>query len=139
MILLYLILFHSRTAGYQKKKGSDLSCWPSVYFMDINNYFNTSNLSNNLMDRLKSEYKEQKAYSYFKCDWVKGIYYHPITVVSKYQCLKGRETPSCTCTAGLLGCCNHVIAMPFRIEAAVRTGATKPFSTSDLAKWSRAK
>ena len=35
----------------------------------------------------------------------------------------------------MLGCCNHVIALLFRVEAAVRTGATKPSSTSLLAKW----
>ena len=40
-----------------------------------------------------------------------------------------------TCTAGLLGCCNHVTAMLFRVEAAVRSGATKPSSTSMLACW----
>ena len=41
----------------------------------------------------------------------------------------------CTCTAGLLGCCNHVIFLLFRVEAAVRSGATKPSSTSLLSKW----
>ena len=45
------------------------------------------------------------------------------------------ESAYCTCTAGLLGCCNHVTAMLFRVEAAVSTGATKPSCTSILSKW----
>ena len=40
----------------------------------------------------------------------------------------------CTCAAGLLRCCNHVIFLLFRVAAAVRIGATKPSSTSLLAK-----
>ena len=37
--------------------------------------------------------------------------------------------------AGLLGYCNHVTAMLFRVESAVRSRATKPSSTSMLACW----
>ena len=32
----------------------------------------------------------------------------------------------CTCTAGLQGGCNHVVAMLFKIESAFATGATNP-------------
>ena len=31
----------------------------------------------------------------------------------------------CTCTAGLQGGCNHVVAMLFKIESAVATGVSK--------------
>ena len=41
----------------------------------------------------------------------------------------------CTCTAGLLGSCNHVAGMLFRVEAAVLSGATHPTCTSKLAEW----
>ena len=34
-----------------------------------------------------------------------------------------------------MGCCNHVTTMLFRVKAAVRSGATKPSSTSMLACW----
>ena len=147
-----------------ESKDSGLQHWPSVYFMDIDKYLQIINFSSDLMCRLRSEYKEGKAYRYFKCDWVKEIFFHNVNSFSKYCFLKGRVTPSmrtnnaayyvwvavekngeqpggkiisgyCSCTAGLLGCCNHVIALLFRVEAAVRTGATKPSSTSLLSKW----
>lgn len=41
----------------------------------------------------------------------------------------------CSCTAGMAGMCNHVIAMLFRIENAVVTGATKPSKTSQKCTW----
>ena len=41
----------------------------------------------------------------------------------------------CSCTAGLLGSCNHVAGMLFRIEAAVITGVTNPTCTSRLSEW----
>ena len=79
---------------------------------------------------------------------LKEIFYHHVSSESKYCILKTRVTPSrrtsntayhfwaivekngersggniysayCTCTSGLLGCCNHVTAMLFGVEAAV--------------------
>ena len=41
----------------------------------------------------------------------------------------------CTCTAGLLGSCNHVAGLLFRVDAAVLIGVTHPFCTSMLASW----
>ena len=35
----------------------------------------------------------------------------------------------CSCTAGLLGCCNQVFAMLFRVEATVMQDLTKPKGT----------
>ena len=145
-------------------KGTGLQHWPSIYIMEIEDYLKSINNKSDLLCRLRSEYKEGKAYRYFKCDWVKEIFYHPISSSSKFCFLKGRVSPSmrtnnsayyvwvlvekdnkesggkiltgyCSCTAGLLGCCNHVIALLFRVEAAVRIGATKPSSTSLLSKW----
>ena len=93
-----------------------------------------------------------------------AFFYHHVSSESKYCILKTRVTPYqrtsnttyhvcaiiekdggrpgekiyfafCTCTAGLLGCCNHVTAMLFRVKAKVCSGATKPSSTSMLACW----
>ena len=147
-----------------EKKGTGMSKWPSVYYMNIERFLCKINDSSDLLMRLESEYKEGKAYRYFKCEFVKEIFYHNISLESPYCVLKSRVTPSqrtsntayhvwaiiekdgkkpggkihsayCTCTAGLLGCCNHVTAMLFRVEAAVISGATKPSSTSMLACW----
>ena len=41
----------------------------------------------------------------------------------------------CTCTAGILGTCNHVTGMLFCIENAVQTGLTTPSKTSVLCTW----
>ena len=41
----------------------------------------------------------------------------------------------CTCAAGLLGSCNHVAGLLFRVDAAVLIGVTHPFCTSMLASW----
>ena len=41
----------------------------------------------------------------------------------------------CSCVAGLAGTCNHVVAMLFRIEHAVRFNLTKPTSASKLCTW----
>lgn len=156
--------FSLKVGWLAELNGTGLYKWPSVYFMDIEKFLTNMNSSGELLHRLECEYKEGKAYRYFKCDWVKEIYYNEINVTSKYCFLKSRVTPSqsinntpyhvwvavkkdgnkpggkivsayCTCTAGLLGCCNHVVALLFRVEAAVRSGATKPSSTSLLAKW----
>ena len=145
-------------------KGTGLSKWPSVYYMDIERFLCRLNKSDDLLRRLSCDYKEGKSYRYYKCDFVKEIFYHNISEKDKYCYVRCRVTPSmrfsnaayyvwaliekdsdtpggsiasayCTCTAGLLGCCNHVIAMLFRIEAAVRTGVTKPSCTSLLSKW----
>ena len=145
-------------------KGSGLSKWPSLYYTDIEKFLFRLNTADDLLRRLDCDYKEGKSYRYFKCNFVKEIFYHEISPASEYCFLRCRVTPSmrfsnaayyvwaavkkdnvqpgghienayCTCTAGLLGCCNHTIAMMFRIEAAVSTGVTKPSCTSLLSKW----
>lgn len=156
--------FSLKQGWLAETKGTGLSKWPSVYITDIVRFLTQVNATTELLFRLECKYKEGRAYCYFKCEWVKEIYYHNISDTSEYCFLKGRFTPSqnitnqayyvwatvekdgqkpggkiesayCTCTAGLLGCCNHAVALLFRVEAAVRTGATKPSSTSVLAKW----
>ena len=41
----------------------------------------------------------------------------------------------CTCTAGLQGGCNHILAMLFKIESDVATGATNPSKTTTNHTW----
>lgn len=156
--------FSLKTGWLAELKGTGLQKWPSVYFVNIERFLTKFNMSSELLHRLECEYKEGKAYRYFSCDWVKEVFYHHISEQSKICFLKTRVTPSqsinnpayhvcaaiqkdserpggdiisayCSCTAGLLGCCNHVTGMLFRIEAAVRCGATNPSSTSVLSKW----
>ena len=115
--------------------------------------------------RLETEYKLGKAYRYFSCDFVREIYYHVVSERSCQCILKCKILPSqqvsikpydvwaiiekdqidkpggkiysayCTCTAGLQGGCNHVVAMLFKIESAVATGATNPSKTTTNHTW----
>ena len=41
----------------------------------------------------------------------------------------------CTCTAGLIGSCNHVAELLFHVGAAVLTGVAHPTCTSRLSEW----
>ena len=105
-----------------------------------------SQKSSGLDERLLNEYKEGKAYRYFSGKWVKEIYYHYISEKSDKCMLKAKVTPSqavnnepydcwiiikkdvgdipggqimsayCTCTAGMLGSCNHIAEVLLRIE-----------------------
>ncbi|XP_028407527.1 uncharacterized protein LOC114530141 [Dendronephthya gigantea] len=144
------------------EENGGLQEWPPIYYHDIANYLYGINAPDDLLHRLNNDYKEGKSYRYFACDFVKEIFYHPVSVESKICFLKCKVTPSqrtsstpynvwvaaekkgpggkivsgyCTCTAGLLGSCNHVTAMLFRIEAAVSSGVTKPTCTSKLSTW----
>ena len=138
--------------------------WPSLYVTDISKYFNNVIDSVDLIHRLECEYKEGKAYRYFTDEFIKEISIHSISTMSDYCILKTKYTPSqrmsaraydvwailrkdeddspegevmsaCSCTAGLLGSCNHVAGMLFRVEAAVITGVTKPTCTSRKSEW----
>ena len=139
--------------------------WPSLYYMDIAKYLKDNILSDCLLHRLNCEYKEGKAFRCFSCDFVKEIYFHDISDTCPYCFIRKRVTPSqrtsatpytvwallqkdktdqpggrvinayCSCTAGPLGCCNHVVAMLFCVEAAVMQGLTKPTCTSQKSSW----
>lgn len=151
------------TTGWTGEKDG-ITKWPSVYIMDISDYLNTKN-PEELMKRLLNEYKEGKAYRYFTGDWVKEICYHNINSNSDKCVVKSKVTPSqavnnkaydvwvvlkkdtgnipggqvlrayCTCTAGMLGSCNHIAGVLFRLEHAVKTGMTRPASTSKPSVW----
>ena len=118
-----------------------------------------------LINRLVNNYKEGKAYRYFTCEWVREIKYHPIrasapccvlqadvhasmsirkkpykvwVMASKktQDCAGGEiKTAHCSCPAGLLGSCNHIAGLLFRVEAAVKSGATRPSCTEVECSW----
>ena len=146
-------------------EGEGIRKWPSLYLTDISRFFHNVISSEDLIHRLECEYKEGKAYRYFTDEFVKEVYFHTISPSSPFCIMKTKCTPSqrvsakaydvwaiikkdtdehprgevfsayCSCAAGLLGSCNHVAGMLFRIEAAVITGITKPTCTSQLSEW----
>ena len=152
--------------GWLKEKdnnGDGLLHWPSVDYLDIANYIGLT--QPDFIKRLQSDYKQGKCYRYFACDFVREVYYHPISSTSEFCIMKCKVVPSqrvnskpydvwavitkdskelpggeiksayCSCTAGLVGTCNHAVAMLFRLEHAVRYNLTKPTSTSMLCSW----
>ena len=137
--------------------------WPSLYYHDIAKYLN--HLAPLFLSRLESEYKLGKAYRYFSCDFVREVFYFDIVntdlCLVKCKVLPSQRLTSskpysvwgvirkdlpekpggeilsayCMCTAGLHGSCNHVVAIFFRVECAVATGATRPSTTSMSCQW----
>lgn len=67
--------------------------WPPFYISDVFNYFLASydTLSSS---KYLNEYKIGKAYEYFSSDWLKEVYYHPVSTASKYCLLRASCTPS---------------------------------------------
>ncbi|KAK7090434.1 uncharacterized protein [Littorina saxatilis] len=140
--------------------------WPSIYISDISDYLKkTAASKTDLVHRLLNNYKEGKAYRYFRCEWVREILYHPVRQSAPCCILKAAVYPSmsirnkpyrvwvmaskkcgdsaggeiktahCTCPAGVLGSCNHIAGLLFRVEAAVKCGATDLRSTESLCSW----
>ena len=132
--------------------------WPFITYPDIFNYltFNPSELSSSDLN----DYKNSKAYSYFNRGWLGNIFYHGNGDSSAYCFLKSDCRPSerlndpphklwacilkksskvlsayCSCMAGMSGTCNHVAALLFRVEAAVRLGLTNPSCTTKSCEW----
>ena len=71
-----------------ESKETGLSKWPSIYYMDIERFMRNLNKKDDLLRRLNCDYKEGKAYRYFKCDFVKEIFYHQISEKDKYCYLR---------------------------------------------------
>ena len=144
---------------------SGMSFWPKLYFSDISRFYSETLAKKNLLTRLECDYKEGKAYRYFTNQFVGETYINNVTKDSRYCLFRTRCLPSqrvssklytvwaivkkdsincpggniesayCTCVAGLLGNCNHVAGMLFRIESAVLTGVAHPTCTSIPSKW----
>ena len=85
-------LFSLKEEWLAEVKGTGLSKSLSVYFSNIDIFLTQINTSGELLNRLEREYKEGKAYRYFKCEWVKDIYHHEISKNSKYCFLKTSHT-----------------------------------------------
>ena len=127
--------------------------WPMVLYPDIFNYlmFFPSELGSKDLN----DYKNSKAYSYYKSRWLEPLFYHHIDMSSKLCIIKAdcrksqniRDTYHklwlviekqtthirschCSCMAGMSETCNHVAVAMFCIEAAVRLGLTNPACTS---------
>ena len=121
-----------------------------VLYPDIYNYLNVN--PSELSSADLCDYKNCKAYSYFKRGWLGPLQYHKVQPDCDYCLLKTEcrlserlsDTPRklwicmtkkdakimtarCTCMAGMSATCNHVAAALFRIEAAS--------STSNSSEW----
>lgn len=132
--------------------------WPMILYPDIYNYlcFHPTELPSKDL----SDYKNSKAYSYYKTGWLQTLKYHKISehdkhCILKSECRKSEKisdpfhklwiiiekstakirSAHCTCMAGMSQVCNHVAAALFRIEAAVRLGLTNPACTSLPNEW----
>lgn len=153
----------SLSTGWKGEK-LGMNLWPSIYVTDISQYLGCET-PKNVIHRLLNEYKEGKAYRYFDSEWVKEVFVHEIRAKSDQCLLKAKVTPSqsinqkcynvwiavrkdsergpggeilsayCTCTAGMLGTCNHVAGVLFRVEHAVKTGESKKTCTGKLSSW----
>ena len=101
-----------------------------------------------------SDYKNSKAYSYYKSGWLQPLQYHNRSK-SKYCIIRGEcrkpqsikdpfhklwiiikkaakiRTCHCTCMDGMEETCNHIAATMYRVEAGVRIGLTNPTCTSN--------
>lgn len=118
--------------------------------------FNPSELGSSDLN----DYKSSKAYSYFSNGWLGPILYHEVEPASSYCFLKADCRPSqrindpphnlwicvtksngkiksahCDCMAGMSETCNHIAALLFRLEAAVRLGLTNMSCTSKPCEW----
>lgn len=75
------------------KEKSGMKNWPPVTYVDVD-IFMRKHGSVGLSSEGLTAYKTGKAYSYFSCDWLHEVFYHPIT--KKHQCcyLKANCLPS---------------------------------------------
>ena len=117
--------------------------WPQLYLTDITRFYGDVLDKKNIVQRIECEYKQGKAYRYFTDTFISEVFYINISDESKYCYLKTKCLPSqrvsskpydvwalvkkdfkyevggailsayCTCTAGLLGSCNHVAEVFF--------------------------
>lgn len=70
-----------------------LRLWPPVSYLDIHWFFQ-QNGSAGLSKEQLTAYKTGKAYSYFQCNWLKEVFYSPLSKAHKCCFLKAKCTPS---------------------------------------------
>ena len=132
-----------------------ITSWPQINLGKIFHYI----IENKAFDTdYIGQYKVKKAYSYFKSGFVSQILVFNVGNENKIL-LKSSVLPSqnvssaehivwiladasgniitayCSCTAGLSQCCNHVIAVLYKIEYAVSQGFTRPTCTETKSKF----
>ena len=116
--------------------------WPILSYQDIFNFLMFYPIE--LGSKALSEYKNSKAYSYYKSGWLQYLQYHNLSgskdCIIKGECRKMKcqsikdpfhklwiilkktakiRTYHCTCVAGLGEACNHVGAAMYHVEAEV--------------------
>ena len=68
--------------------------WPLILQMQIAEFILTAEQVSDLGKRLLSDYKEGKAFSCFDSQWLKEVFYHPISDTQELCFLKSQLTPS---------------------------------------------
>ena len=68
--------------------------WPPILQLQIAEFILTAEQGSDLGKRLLSDYKEGKAFSYFDSQWLKEVFYHPISDTRELCFLKSQSTPS---------------------------------------------
>lgn len=129
---------------------NDLTTWPSIDLGHIFHYI----LSTKAFDtNYIGQYKARKAYSYFKSSRVHQVLTYLPSASNDHVILKSSVTPSmrvsdkpwelwilfskltgvvsayCPCTAGFSNCCNHVIAVLYKVQFGNERGYTSPTCT----------
>lgn len=137
--------------------------WPPTMIQDIGIFLerlDPSRDKDSFSKRLLSEYKDQKAFSYFSSNWLFDVHYHPISPQSVYCFMKAKCRPSmrlddvpheawvavekssgeiqsahCTCFAGHGQTCNHVAALLLKIDFCWQHGYVKKAVTDQPCQW----
>ena len=142
-----------------------IKLWPKLCLTGITQFYGDVLEKKSIVQRIECEYKPGKAYRYFTDNFISEVYYNNIGDESKYCYLKTKCLPSqwvsakpydvwvlvkkdfkyevggailsayCTYTTWILGNCNHVAGLLFRVEVAVLIGVTHSTCTSMLASW----
>ena len=137
-----------------KEWNTDLTKWPKV---DIGNIFSYILEKKAFSTEYIGQYKVRKAYSHFKSGFVHEVV--SSTTPTGNIILFSSVTPStrirtqphkvwvvckptgdimcgyCSCTAGYNKCCNHLIAVLFKVEYANQQGLTNPSCTDVACYW----
>eukprot|EP00794_Sanderia_malayensis_P002409 gene2409-2777_t len=141
------------TSGWE----NDLKSWPPV---DLGKNFHYILEKKAFDTDYVGKYKIMKAYSYFKSGFVSQIVSLKLdgdnkgNIIFKSSVLPSQKvscpphtnwilvdksgfvlTAYCSCTAGLSRCCNHVIAVLYKINFAVFEGLTNPSCTEVKSKY----
>ena len=134
----------------------DVSVWPRIDLGKVISYIiNKKAFETDYI----GQYKAKKAYSYFMSSFV-----HEIVAICPSQekiVLKGNVAPSqkirekprkvwvlsskngdiicanCSCTAGFGECCNHVVALLYKVEYANSQGLVDPACTAVACAWNK--